>query len=139
METRNIEIFDHDTGVDVTHKINTIELDNWINHLKYINKELVNLVNLCTEVLSIKLEDNSVLMRLQKKKEENESLLNALQKYSVSRSDIIECEDTQCDMVYITEHETYRRSYLYHLDKYRRLKDEFFKKVQGRFTLLKNN
>jgi len=139
METRNIEIFDHDTGVDVTHKINTIELDNWINHLKYINKELVNLVNLCTEVLSMKLEDNSVLMHLQKKKEENESLLNALQKYSVSRSDIIECEDTQCDMVYITEHETYRRSYLYHLDKYRRLKDEFFKKVQGRFTLLKNN
>lgn len=136
MEARNIEIFDHDTDVDVTHKINTIELDNWINHLKYITKELVNLVNLCTEGLSVKLEDGSVLARLQKKKEENETLLNALQKYSVSRLDIIECEDTQCDMVYISEHESYRRSYLYHLDKYRRLKDEFFNKVQGKFTLL---
>lgn len=136
MEARNIEIFDHDTDVDVTHKINTIELDNWINHLKYITKELVNLVNLCTEGLSMKLEDGSVLARLQKKKQENETLLNALQKYSVSRLDIIECEDTQCDMVYISEHESYRRSYLYHLDKYRRLKDEFFNKVQGKFTLL---
>lgn len=136
MKIQNIEIFDHDTDVDVTHKINTIELDNWINHLKYISKELVNLVNLCTEGLSMKLEDNSVLGRLQKKKEENEVLLNALQKYAISRSDIVECEDTQCDMAYITEHETYRRSYLYHLDKYRRLKDEFFNKVQGKFTLL---
>lgn len=136
METRNIEIFDHDTDIDVTHKINTIELDNWINHLKYISKELVNLVNLCAEGLNMKLENDNVLARLEKKIEENEALLNALQKYSVVRTDIIECEDTQCDMVYITEHETYRRSYLYHLDKYRRLKDDFFKKVQGKFTLL---
>ncbi|MCB0462665.1 MAG: hypothetical protein R2816_06740 [Flavobacteriaceae bacterium] len=136
MENRNIEIFNHDTDLDVTHKINTIELDNWINHLKYISKELVNLVNLCAEGFSTKLEDDNVLARLQKKIEENEALLNALQKYAISRSDIVECEDTQCDMVYITEHETYRRSYLYHLDKYRRLKDEFFNKVQGKFTLL---
>jgi hypothetical protein len=136
MKTQNLEIFHHDTDVDVTHKINTIELDNWINHLKYISKELVNLVNLCTEGLSMKHEDDNVLVRLQKKIEENEALLNALQKYSVSRSDIVECEDTQCDMAYITEHETYRRSYLYHLDKYRRLKDEFFNKVQGKFKLL---
>jgi hypothetical protein len=136
MKTQNLEIFHHDTDVDVTHKINTIELDNWINHLKYISKELVNLVNLCTEGLSMKLEGDNVLVRLQKKIEENEALLNALQKYSVSRSDIVECEDTQCDMAYITEHETYRRSYLYHLDKYRRLKDEFFNKVQGKFKLL---
>jgi hypothetical protein len=136
MKTQNLEIFHHDTDVDVTHKINTIELDNWINHLKYISKELVNLVNLCTEGLSMKHEDDNVLVRLQKKIEENEALLNALQKYSVSRSDIVECEDTQCDMAYITEHETYRRSYLYHLDKYRRLKDEFFNKFQGKFTML---
>ena len=68
MKTQNLEIFDHDTDVDVTHKINTMELDNWVNHLKYISKELVNLVNLCTVELSMKLEDDSVLGRLQKKK-----------------------------------------------------------------------
>lgn len=134
MEERNIEIFGHDSDIDVTHKINTIELDNWINHLKYISSELDNLISLCKEGLSTKLEDESILVRFQKKREDNEILLNALQKYSVSRSHIAECEDTQCDMVYIFEHETYRRSYVYHLDKYGRLKDEFFNKIKGKFN-----
>ena len=139
MEILKTEIFNHDSDIDVTHKINTMELDNWINHLKYIKKELVNLIKICAEDLNEKLEDDSVEERFQKKKIENEILLGALNKYSNSRSNIAECEDTQCDMVYITEHESYRRSYLYHLDKYRRLKDEFFNKIQGKFTLLKIN
>ena len=139
MKTENIQIFDHDTNVDVTHKINTMELDNWINHLKYIKKELSNLINICQNELKDKLDDKSVANKFEKKEIENETLLNALNTYSKSRLNIIECEDTQCDMIYITEHESYRRSYLYHLDKYRRLKDEFFNKVQGKFTLLKVN
>ena len=139
MKTENIQIFDHDTNVDVTHKINTMELDNWINHLKYIKKELTNLINICKNELKDKLDDKSVANKFEKKEIENETLLNALNTYSKSRLNIIECEDTQCDMIYITEHESYRRSYLYHLDKYRRLKDEFFNKVQGKFTLLKVN
>ncbi|RDK89169.1 hypothetical protein [Marinirhabdus gelatinilytica] len=136
METLQTEIYNHDNDVDVTHKINTIELDNWINHLKYIKKELNNLIGLCSEDLDQRLEDESVVQKFQKKETENDTLLRALQKYMNTRSEIIECEDTQCDMAYITEHESYRRSYLYHLDKYRRLKDEFFSKVQGKFTLL---
>lgn len=137
MTTLKNEIFDHDTDVDITHKINTMELDNWINHLKYIKKELVNLIGICNKELNNKLDDDSVIGRFEKKQKENDTLLNALLKYDNSRSNIIECEDTECDMVYITEHESYRRSYLYHLDKYRRLKDEFFNKVQGQFALLK--
>ena len=139
MTTLNTKIYDHDTNVDVTHKINTMELDNWINHLKYIKKELVNLIEISSQDLKNKLGDDNIVKRLQKKAIENETLLNALQKYAVSRSNIVECEDTQCDMVYITEHESYRRSYLYHLDKYRRQKDEFFSKVQGKFTFLATN
>lgn len=137
METLKTDIHDHDSDLDITHKINTMELDNWINHLKYILKELNNLIGICNQELNQKLDDNSVVERFEKKKKENDTLLSALLKYRISRSNIIECEDTQCDMVYITEHESYRRSYLYHLDKYRRLKDEFFNKVKGQFTLLK--
>ncbi|GER60708.1 hypothetical protein [Patiriisocius marinus] len=136
MKTLQNEIFDHDTDVDVTHKINSIELDNWINHLKYIKKELNNLIGLCDDALSPKLEDAHVLQKFKKKDVETDTLLNALNKYMNSRSDIVECEDTQCDMAYISEHESFRRSYLYHLDKYRRLKDEFFSKVQGKFSLV---
>jgi benzoyl-CoA reductase/2-hydroxyglutaryl-CoA dehydratase subunit BcrC/BadD/HgdB len=139
MITLKTEIFHHDSDVDVTHKINTMELDNWINHLKYIKKELNNLISICNKELNNKLGDDKVVERFQKKEVENEALLNALLKYDKSRDNIIECEDTLCDMIYITEHESYRRSYLYHLDKYRRLKDEFFNKVQGKFTLVRFN
>lgn len=137
MKSIQNQIFDHDTDIDVTHKINSIELDNWINHLKYIKKELKNLIGLCNNDLSPKLDDDTVLQKFTKKDDETDALLNALNKYMNSRSDIVECEDTQCDMAYISEHESFRRSYLYHLDKYRRLKDEFFSKVQGAFSLVK--
>jgi len=136
METLKTDIYNHDNEVDMTHKINTIELDNWINHLKYIKKELTNIISLCGGELSNKLDDESVLQKFQKKDTENDTLLNALRKYMNSRRDIVECEDTQCDMIFITEHESYRRNYLYHVDKYRRLKDDFFTKVQGKFTLM---
>ncbi|GGX06591.1 hypothetical protein [Aquimarina muelleri] len=136
MEAITTQIYNHDTDIDVTHKINTIELDNWINHLKYIKNELANLIGLCGDDLSNKLDTENVLLKFQKKEDENDNLLNALHKYMSSRRNIVECEDTECDMIFITEHESYRRSYLYHLDKYRRLKDEFFSKVQGKFTLL---
>ncbi len=136
MEILQTEIYHHDNEVDMTHKINTIELDNWISHLKYIKKELTNLIGLCGDDLSNKFDDESILQKFQKKDAENDTLLNALHKYVISRRDIVECEDTQCDMIFITEHESYRRNYLYHVDKYRRLKDDFFTKVQGKFTLM---
>lgn len=136
MRTENVEIFKHDADVDVTHKINSVELNNWINHLKYIKKELVNLIGLCTKELHNKLSDNTIVERFKKKQSENKVMLDALIKYSNSRVNIVECEDTQCDMIYISEHESYRRSYLYHLDKYRRLKDEFFNKAQSKPQLL---
>ena len=116
MTTENNEIFHHDTDIDVTHKINSVELNNWMSHLKYIKKELVNLIGLCTNELNGKLNDADVIERFNKKKNENEILLDALVKYANSRIDIAECEDTQCDMVYI--------------------KDEFFNKAQGKFSLL---
>jgi len=131
------EIYKHDTDLDITHKINSMELTNWINHLKYIRKELNNFIGICNKELNNKLDNNNVVSRFKKKQKENEILLKALLQYNGDRSKIIECEDTACDMVYISEHESYRRSYTYHLDKYRRLKDEFFNNINGKFTLLK--
>lgn len=136
METLRKEIYNHDSDIDVNHKINSIELDNWIKHLRYFKKEINNLISLCKEDLSHKVDDKNILQKFKKKDAENEALLSALNNYMSSRRDIVECEDTQCDMAYINEHESYRRNYLYHLYKYRIIKDEFFSKVQGKFTLL---
>ncbi|MDN3665528.1 hypothetical protein ACFFU1_16245 [Algibacter miyuki] len=134
MKTEHLEIYDHDSDVDITHKINTSELGNWINHVKYIQKELDNITGIYNAV-SQKVEADDVLDKLSKKQAENQILLNALNKYVLLRSNLIECDDMQCDMVYITEHESYRRSYLYHIDKYRRLKDEVFSVIHTKLTL----
>ncbi|MBP8791884.1 MAG: hypothetical protein KBH29_01750 [Lutibacter sp.] len=123
------EMYHHDTDVDETLKMNTIKLVNWIDHLKYIKKELNNLISIYREDLSYKLYDENVLQKLQKKEIENNNLLNALRKYMSLREVIAECEDIQCDMIFIKEQEIYRRCYLYHLDKYRRLKVNFLNKV----------
>ena len=134
MKTEHLEIYDHDSDVDMTHKINTTELDNWISHIKYIQKELDNLTGIY-KAISQTLEEDGVLNKLSKKEAENQILLNALNKYVLLRSNLIECDDMQCDMVYITEHESYRRSYLYHIDKYRRLKDEVYSVIHAKLTL----
>lgn len=135
MKTIETDIFDHDNSIDVTHKINTMELHNWITHLKYIDKELKNLIKICSKNSKNNLEESSIVDRFEKKQTENETLLNALVKYSNSRMNIAECEDTLCDMAYISEHESYRRSYLYYIDKYRRLKDIFFDKVHSKYSI----
>ena len=137
MNSQKDKIYDHDTDIDITHKINSMELTNWINHLQYIKKELSNFISICNKELNAKLDDDNVIYRFNKKQNENDVLLKALLQYNGNRSKIIECEDTECDMVYISEHESYRRSYIYHLDKYRRLKDDFFNGIKGKFTLLK--
>ena len=112
MKTLKVEIYDQNNKIDVTHKINTIELDNWINHLKFFKKELKNLIAMCDVKLNRKLDDD-VLKCLKKKEVENDNLLRILIKYMNSRRNIIECSSCDCDMVFITEHVSYRRSYLY--------------------------
>lgn len=132
MKNIDTEIYPHDDNVDVMHKINTLELNNWIDHLTYIKKELSYLIGFCDEEQK---NQKGVLERFHEKGEENNALLTSLNNYNVTREQIIECEDTQCDMAYINEHESYRKNYLLHLDKYRNLKDEFFSKIQGKFSL----
>lgn len=130
-------IYNHDNEVDIAHKINTMELDNWINHLKYIEKELRNLINLSDQELYAKIDNENILNRFQKKEVENNTLLSVLYKYRSTREKIVECEDTDCDMVFISEHENLRRSYVYHLEKYRRIKDLFYGELYKNITVLK--
>ena len=129
MTMLNTEMFEDYPDIDLTHKINAMELDNWINHLKHIRRELNNIIGICKKELNNKLDDFEIVERFQKKMVENENLIKALLKYVDSRVNIVECEDIHCDMGYFRKHESFRKSYLYHLDKYRRLKAEFFNKA----------
>ncbi|WP_179351469.1 hypothetical protein [Winogradskyella vidalii] len=131
MGTLKTKIFDHDTDVDVTHKINSVELNNWIAHLNYVEAELVNFIRLCTKEFRQKLKDESIKERFKTLKVKNETMLTLLNTYANSRTHIVECEDSHCDMTYISEHESFRKSYLNHIEQYRGLKNNFFNNVLG--------
>ena len=121
-----MEIYNHDTEETITFKNNYIELDNWIIHLEYIDKEINNLLNLSkTELISV-LEHQPVLTKLSIKKEENRINLKAFVKYKNSLPQAAECEDTDCDMFYVNEHERCRKVYMNHLEKFRNVKEEYF-------------
>lgn len=105
-------------NIDITHKVNTTELHNWITHLKHIKIE----IKLLEETLKDKILVAEILEKFKKKSFENNKLISVLNNYSAIRSNMSECEDMQCDMTYISEHEKYKKTYLYHLEKYNNLK-----------------
>lgn len=132
METSNIEIHAHDNDVEVAHKINTMELHNWINHLTYVSKELKNLITFFnSQPTEIRLEREKVSQRFEMILVDNDVILSQLLSFKNTRTSIIECQDMQCDMSFIQEHEKCRRMYQFHIEKYRKLKDAFFAELQN--------
>lgn len=137
MDKLDTNIYNHDSDVEVTHKTNTTELYSWISHLKYIQKELENILSIFNGNQTNKLEDKNMLIKFDEKVKENNNLLNVLNNYLRSRENIIECEDTACDMTFIKEHGTYRKNYHLHLNSYRALKDDFYLYVREKFSKIK--
>ena len=123
------QVYSHDTEVDLTHKINTSELNNWIAHLQYTKKELNHLVAISNGILEGKFADS-----FEEKHNENYDFLNLLTSYKNSRDSITECEDTECDMAFISDHENFRKGYTYYLENYRKIKDSFFEELRAAIT-----
>jgi hypothetical protein len=59
-----MQIYDHDSPETIAFKNNFIELDNWIEHLNYIEKEIDNLLSLGRAELSKIFESQKVLDKL---------------------------------------------------------------------------
>lgn len=121
-----MQIYNHDTPEAIAFKNNSIELDNWIEHLNYIEKEIVNLLNLGNTELSKVFESKNVIEKLAREKETNTAAIDAFLKYKEGLPKAAECEDVDCDMFYVTEHEKFRKTYLAHLKRYREVKEEYF-------------
>ncbi len=122
-----MQIYNHDSPEAITFKNNSIELENWIEHLTYIEKEIDNLLNLGKMELSPLFEQQTVLKKLVNEKEVNSAVLDSFLTYKNNLPQAAECEDIDCDMFYITEHENYRKTYSAHLKRYRMVKEEYFR------------
>lgn len=136
MKNGVIEIYRHDSEIALTHKINSLELNGWISSLKFIEKELKHLMEIWTGNIRGNSECTELIDKIERKTTENELILKALLQYENGRKTVFECDNVQCDMAFINDHEMYRKSYLYHLEKYWKVKEEFYKRVKGKLAKL---
>lgn len=123
------KIYEHDADLDVVHKYNSIELKGWINQLEYINTEIDNLLKLYQKTISNSLLPEEIQNIFSKRKIQNNQLYDIILSYSNMYSNVIECNDIQCDMAYLNEYERLRRSYQYHLKRYQKSKDDLYKRA----------
>jgi hypothetical protein len=127
-----MEILTHETEIDVTHKLNHYELKAWMKHLNHIQQEINSLEKMCSLDVDGELENKFVLQQLQEKRIENTVLLESLENYNIIKPNDISCEDFQCDLDIISDHEKHRNNYLTYLSHYRKLKNKIYKLLNGK-------
>ncbi len=121
-----MQIYDHDSPEAINFKNSSIELEDWIEHINYIEKEISSLLKLVKTDDLQSAEFQSKLGNLKRIKEGNANSLEELLKYQNGLPKAAECEDVDCDMFYVNEHIRYRNFYREHLENYRKAKEEFF-------------
>lgn len=121
-----MQIYNHDSPESIAYKNNYVELENWLDHLNYIEKEITNLVNLGKSELTSNSETHPILLKFIKEKDVNNLQVLEFQKYQDGLPRAAECEDVECDMFFVSEHEKFRKTYMKHLENYRKVKEEYF-------------
>lgn len=121
-----MQIYDHDSPEAINFKNSSIELEDWIEYLHYIEKEISSLLNLAKSNSLNNQELILHLRNLEEKRKGNTNHLENLMKYRNSLPKAAECEDVECDMFYINEHIKYRNVYRQHIENYRKIKEEFY-------------
>lgn len=122
-----MEIYDHDSLESITYKNNSIELENWLEHFSYIDREISSLLKMGENNEKKDGEFISVLSNLESKREENLLTIDEFNTYKNNLPKSAECEDVSCDMFYVNEHDRFRKAYKAHLEGYRKIKEELFK------------
>ncbi|AYN67509.1 hypothetical protein D1013_09120 [Euzebyella marina] len=130
MRGEGLDLYQYESDTELIHKINSMELKAWIANLHFIRKELSKIIEICVQQFKEKSSFIEVGKKFEKKEVENENILKALNGYSNNRSIISECDNLHCDMAFIREHEMYRKSYVYHLEKYWNLKEDFYNRLK---------
>ncbi len=121
-----MQIYDHDSPEAITYKNNSIELENWLEHLTYIDKEITSLLNIAITDRVNTDDLTPLLSELENQKKENSITIDKFNEYRNSLPKAAECEDVSCDMFYVNEHDKYRKSYRAHLENYRKIKEAYF-------------
>lgn len=105
------------------------ELLVWIDHLKYVIKECNQLIKIDAKIKSVNTTEVKVSQlnnNLVEMKNRTVAFVDELQNYRGKLSDFKECNDLECDLFFIKNHDDFRSRYLSHLKAYRLLKDRMY-------------
>lgn len=119
----------NNSDIDVVHKYNHVELKGWVDQLQYIDKEIDNLLNLYANALGEKSIPTGIQELFSQRKKLNKALYEKVLPYSITYTNVAECDDIQCDMAYLGEYDRLRENYKDNLEAYQQLKDKLFEEA----------
>lgn len=122
-------IYDHDSELDMLHKNNLMELENWLHHMGSITDDIESMLNLTGHKCSKK---SLLYQKLIDRKRENSAQLDVYLRYANQIKGSMECEDLLCDHYYVKRHEEFRRIYRYNLERFDKVKEEFFSMMSSK-------
>lgn len=122
----------YETDLDISHKLNNYELNVWQKHLSHIKKEIDTLQKMWLLEIDDELGDQFMIEQLNEVGNANDALMESLRNYIVTKSNDLLCEDFQCDLDILSEHERYRNQYLIYLKQYRGLKNNIYRMLKGK-------
>jgi hypothetical protein len=117
--------FAHDTDEQIIQTKRLQNLQTWIGHLSYVTNEC----DWLAKIASNKIKDRVLRDELLEKIEVNSALLNEFYNYKSSIQSFHECDDLDCDLFYINQHDAFYAKYLKHIDDYRQVKNKVYLKI----------
>lgn len=120
------KIYDHDSELDVLHKNNLMELENWLHQLNSLKTDIDNMLKIIGNKY---IKTTSLYQKLLDEKRENSAQMDIYFKYINHLKGSVECEDLQCDRYYAIQHEEFRKQYRYNMEKHYKVKDAFFNTI----------
>ncbi len=118
----------HDTIEQILQKREHIEINEWIEELEAIEKELQYVLKVQEQLLENK-ELDGILRVLRR---ENTILLANLNRYLMDKAKAVECDTLECDMYHLHHHEKSRGMFREHLKKFRKAKESVLLGVLGK-------
>ncbi|MEO8934948.1 MAG: hypothetical protein ABI295_11635 [Xanthomarina sp.] len=117
--------FSHDTDEEIIQTKRLQEINIWVSHLSYVTNEC----DWLTKIASNKLGDKDLRDKLLERNELNSALLNELYNYKGSIGSFNECDDLECDLFYINQHDIFCNKYVKHIEDYRVIKNQVYLKI----------
>ncbi|GGG50504.1 hypothetical protein [Bizionia arctica] len=117
--------FSHDTDEEIIQTKRLQNLETWIGHLSYVTNECDWLAKIAFNKINDKVLRDELLEKL----DSNSALLSEFYNYKSSIQSFHECDDLECDMFYINQHDDFYAKYLKHIHEYRLVKNKVYLKI----------